>query len=55
MSGGVDSSVCAELLKNSFSEVVGAYIIFSDRDDPERARIAAKEADIPLYVIVNAY
>lgn len=51
MSGGVDSSVCAELLKNSFSEVVGAYIIFSDRDDPERARVAAKEADIPLYVI----
>lgn len=54
MSGGVDSSVCALLLKKAGYEVIGATMRFWQADDQlgeaEDARRVAEVLDIPHYV-----
>lgn len=58
MSGGVDSSVAAALLKKQGFDVVGVFMKFLSKDnkccssDSERmARLVAKRLDIPFYVL----
>ncbi|MEG0019628.1 MAG: tRNA 2-thiouridine(34) synthase MnmA [Oscillospiraceae bacterium] len=53
VSGGVDSSVCVELLKKSGYEVEGAVIDFSEHSAVaiEDAKRVCAHLDIPLYVI----
>lgn len=53
MSGGVDSSVAAAILKEEYQTVEGAYLILHDgyEKDVERAKKAAEHLAIPLHVI----
>lgn len=56
MSGGVDSSVCAYLLKQQGYEVVGVHLRCWNRDgcdekEARDARIVADQIGIPFYVI----
>ena len=53
MSGGVDSSVAAAILKEEYGSVEGAYLILHDgyENDVERAKKAAGQLSIPLHVI----
>ena len=53
MSGGVDSSVAAAILKEEYGSVEGAYLILHDgyENDVERAKKTAGQLSIPLHVI----
>jgi len=53
MSGGVDSSVSAALLKRSGFEVVGAFMRLLDggRESELRARVVARQLGIPFHVL----
>ena len=53
VSGGVDSSVCVDLLKKQGYEVYGAVINFNDHSDSaiEDAHKVAQHLDIPICVI----
>ncbi len=53
LSGGVDSSVCALLLKKSGAEIFGITMktIPSSSDEIERAKIVAKKLEIPHYIV----
>jgi len=50
MSGGVDSSVAAALLKKQGYEVVGVFLKLWPSFNEQRARLVAKKLDIPFYV-----
>ncbi|MDP6704619.1 MAG: tRNA 2-thiouridine(34) synthase MnmA, partial [archaeon] len=57
MSGGVDSSIAAALLKERGLDVVGVYMkcwtegpACTTQDDERSARLAADHLDIPFYV-----
>lgn len=53
MSGGVDSSVAAALLKKQGLDVIGVYMKLNDfsKESEERARQVAKILNIPFYVL----
>jgi len=51
MSGGLDSTYAARLLKKAGYEVVGAVLVFSEHTETESARIAAREVNIELIEI----
>lgn len=53
MSGGVDSTVAAAILKEEYGSVEGAYLILHEgyENDVERAKKAAEQLSIPLHVI----
>ena len=53
MSGGVDSSVAAAILKEEYQTVEGAYLVLHDgyEKDVERAKNAAEHLSIPFHVI----
>ena len=51
MSGGLDSTYAAGLLRKAGYEVVGAALVFSDETELDAARIAAREVGIPLLEI----
>ncbi len=51
MSGGVDSSVVAALLKNQGYDVVGIFMRMHKNSDPKDARIVASKLKIPFYVL----
>ena len=50
MSGGVDSSVAAALLKKRGYNLSGVFLKLDSRFDERRARMVAKKLDIPFYV-----
>ena len=51
ISGGLDSTYCAHLLKKQGHTVEGAVLKFSDHTDITPAEISCLELDIPLHVI----
>lgn len=51
MSGGVDSSVAALLLKNQGYDVIGITYILTDNYDPKDAEEVCKKIDIKHYII----
>lgn len=51
LSGGVDSAVAANRLKEQGFEVYGVYLDITDEDGVEAARRAASELNIPLEVL----
>ncbi len=51
MSGGVDSSYTAEMLKADGFEVEGAVLVMHSETDTEGAKRAAEKTGIPLHVI----
>lgn len=53
MSGGVDSTVAAAILKEEYGSVEGAFLVLHDgyETDVERAKKAAEQLMIPLHVI----
>ena len=51
MSGGVDSSVSAVLLKKAGFDVTGVYIRFWSNESEKRARAVAKKIGIPFKVV----
>ena len=51
MSGGVDSSYTAEILKRSGYEVEGAVLVMHSETDTEGAKRASEKTGIPLHVI----
>ena len=51
MSGGVDSSYAAEILKRNGLDVEGAVLVMHGETDTEGAQEAAKKTGIPLHVI----
>ena len=51
MSGGVDSAVVAQLLKNRGYDVIGVFMRMHKNSNPKDARMVAKKIKIPFYVI----
>jgi len=51
MSGGVDSSVAATLLKKNGYDVVGVFLLMHNHSDPSDAKKVAKILNIPFYVL----
>ncbi|MBI4217198.1 MAG: tRNA 2-thiouridine(34) synthase MnmA, partial [Parcubacteria group bacterium] len=60
MSGGVDSSVAAALLKKAGSEVIGMFMkcwsaelsqACTSKEDERMARLAASHLNIPFYAV----
>jgi len=51
MSGGVDSSIAAALLKKNGYEVVGLFISMHEKSNPADARKVAKKLNIPFRVL----
>lgn len=51
LSGGVDSAVAAERLKNQGFEVCGVYLDITDAEGVDAARRAASELNIPLEIL----
>lgn len=51
MSGGLDSTYAAKLLKEQGWEVEGAVLRFSEETDWEAARLAAREVGLPLWEV----
>lgn len=51
MSGGVDSSYTAEILKGSGFDVEGAVLVMHNETDTEGAKRVAEKTGIPLHVI----
>ena len=51
ISGGLDSTYCATLLKEQGHTVEGAVLVFNDHTDIDSARTSCRELDIPLHVI----
>ena len=51
LSGGVDSTAVALLLKENGYEVHGVYLDFCGEDGKERARFAAERLGIPFHSV----
>ncbi len=51
MSGGVDSSVCAAILKKDGYEVVGIFMRMHAKSNPKDAKIVAQKLKIPFRVL----
>jgi tRNA-specific 2-thiouridylase len=51
MSGGVDSSVSAAILKRNGYDVVGVFIIMNENSNPADAKEVAKKLNIPFEVL----
>ncbi len=51
MSGGVDSSVAAALLKKNGYDVVGVFLLIHKHSDPSDAKKVAEILNIPFYVL----
>lgn len=51
ISGGLDSTYCAHLLRKQGYTVEGAVLKFTDHTDLSAAEISCRELDIPLHII----
>lgn len=51
MSGGVDSSIAAALLKRKGCDVVGVFILMHENSNPTDAKRVAIKLNIPFYVL----
>ena len=51
MSGGVDSSIAAALLKKQGHDVIGLFLLMGNNQNPKDAKKIAKELNIPLKVL----
>jgi len=51
ISGGLDSTYCAALLKERGHTVEGAVLVFGDHTDTAAAQLSCRELGIPLHII----